>query len=539
MQELSQATKKLISQYKIAKQQESIKEGVSTIHVDEVASGVAVFYEKIRMIIDWKEEHLIRRTAIIRKLKRRFLGTSLDNISTNESIAEPLVLELIRGGYFSNDKIEESKITDVGSILNKYIYIIENCPSAENPKEQLQFYNWLIEIAACEIEESLATFRKENALIDYMFKLMKERIILNEKIIKNTGITEEEKKIQIYIAIQQALFKLDDPLISYNLLKYIYHGWQKPDKKLLSEISQNIHLIRKRIEDELSSPLGKKFYAICEKYDTPYLILGDILSEENYDKISDPEYLEGSIKKFYNKRLSTLRQRLHRAAFYSTLSALLTNAFFVFIVEIPLALLIYGKFSTSPALTISVDIFGPTLVIFFIVATIKMPSKNNLGVVVLETMKIVYQKDKTDCYEIKMTKKIGPIAAFLISLFYVISAALVFGLIFFIFEKANFPMTSAIINIILIAIIIFAGLAVRKKAEELTVEDRKHGFLGFIFDIISLPVAGTGKWLSNKWKKYNAITAFFNAAIDMPFSVFVEFLEKWRSFIKEKKEEIR
>jgi hypothetical protein len=54
-----------------------------------------------------------------------------------------------------------------------------------------------------------------------------------------------------------------------------------------------------------------------------------------------------------------------------------------------------------------------------------------------------------------------------------------------------------------------------------------------------LPIQGLGKWLSNKWKKYNAFTAIFNALIDMPFSAFVEFIEKWRYFIKERKEEIR
>ena len=72
MNELSEATKKLISQYKRAHQQGQTKQGVATIHVDEVAKKVAAFYEQIRTIVDWKEEHLMRRAAIIRKLKRKF-----------------------------------------------------------------------------------------------------------------------------------------------------------------------------------------------------------------------------------------------------------------------------------------------------------------------------------------------------------------------------------------------------------------------------------------------------------------------------------
>ena len=76
MQELSEATKKLIIQYKLAYQRNLPKQGVTTIHVDEVAQKVAAFYEQIRTIVDWKEEHLMRRAAIIRKLKRRFFDQS-------------------------------------------------------------------------------------------------------------------------------------------------------------------------------------------------------------------------------------------------------------------------------------------------------------------------------------------------------------------------------------------------------------------------------------------------------------------------------
>jgi uncharacterized membrane protein YbjE (DUF340 family) len=190
-------------------------------------------------------------------------------------------------------------------------------------------------------------------------------------------------------------------------------------------------------------------------------------------------------------------------------------------------------------MTISVDIFGPTILMYLMVTTIKMPSKNNFNIVVLETMKIVYQNEKNDIYEIKGGRKKGTITASIISLLYIATAGAAFGLVFFVFQKAKFPITSVIINIALIAIISFAGLAVRRKSQELTVEERKSSFLGFIFDIFSLPVAGVGRWLSNKWKKYNAIAAFFNALIDTPFTLFVEFLEQWRYFIKDKNEEIR
>ncbi|MBM3251065.1 MAG: hypothetical protein FJZ07_02425 [Candidatus Nealsonbacteria bacterium] len=535
MAQLSQPTQKLISRYQQWHQSLQPRGGVSTIHVDEVASKVAAFYEKIRTIVDWKEEHLMRRSAIMRKLKRRFVNLEFNDLS----IAEPLVLELIRGGHFPNDRIEESKITEVKDTIDKYGFIFKNSPPAKSGREKLQFYNWLLEIAACEIEEILSPPRKENALINYMFDLMKERITLNEGIIASEQIGEQEKNIQIYIAVQQALFKLDRPIISYNLIKYQYPQWNVAKSEEFSKISKNIYEIWETVENHLNHPLGKKFYVVCEKYDTPYLILGDILSEENpkeiFGKISQPEIMEGLVKKFYGKRLSTIKSRIMRAGFYSTLSILLANSLSLVLLEIPLAKLITGEFMP---ITIAVDILGPTLLMILLTMTIKKPSKNNLELVTMETIKIIYERKKIDSYEIKIPKKRGVIIRSIIALIYFLGAIISFGFIYWIFKLAKFPPTSVVINIIFVSLITFAGLAIRKKGEELNVEEKKTKLSGFLFDILSLPVASVGRWFSNKWKKYNAIAAFFNALIDMPFLVFVEFLEQWRFFLKEKKEEI-
>ena len=156
----------------------------------------------------------------------------------------------------------------------------------------------------------------------------------------------------------------------------------------------------------------------------------------------------------------------------------------------------------------------------------------------METTKVVYQKEKPDTYEVKLPRPRGFTVHFIISLIYLITALISFGAIFWVFRLAKFPITSVFINIMFIALILFTALAIRRKSEELTIEETKPGFSDFIFDILSLPVASTGQWLSNKWKRYNIISAFFNALIDMPFMVFVEFIEQWRYFLKEKKEKI-
>ncbi len=534
---ISQTTKKLIQQYQSWHQllERKGKEDISTIHVDEVASRVAAFYEKLREIVDWKEEHLMKRAAIERNLKRRlFLAKE------GKSVAEPLVLELIRGGHFPNDQIEETKISDTEKILDKYIYILENSNSGSSEGQKIQLYNWLLGIAACEIEEVLSPFNKERALIDYMTELITNKIKLRHRgVISIGGITEEEKNTQIYVAVQRALFKLDSPIISYHLLKKKYILWAGLPAAQLQEIAQNIYSVWENLEKELNHSLKDKFYKICERYDTPYLLLGDILTENNpteiYEKISKPENLEELIRGAYNKRLSTLKKRLSRAAVYSTLSIFLVNSVSFFVLEIPLAKIITGTFTP---ITIAVNILGPTFLMFLLIATIKPPPKSNLEIVLLETMKIVYETEKTDIYEIKVPRKKGFFVRFFIALLYLIGALISLGAIVRIFELASFPPTSVVINIMFVSLIAFAGLAIRNRAEELTVEEKKTGLFDFVFDILFLPIVGLGRWLSNKWKRYNAIAIFFNALIDLPFQIFIEFLEQWRYFLKEKKEEI-
>ncbi len=542
--EISKATKRLILQYSIPSQQDSSDSEPQTIHVDEVALRVAAFYEQIRTIIDWKEEHLMRRAAIIRKIKRRFFDLELNNFSTQNDFAESLILELIRGGHFPNDKIKEIKITEVQKIIDKYIFILKNYPQKQEAGFQsgkgLDFYNWMLEVLSCEIEESLNPSIREKALIDYMFESMKEKIKVSENIYNSSLLKKEKTDVQIYIAVQQSLFKLDKPIISYNLITHQNSEWKNTDERSLLQFSKIIFEIWQDIEENLANPIAKKFYAICEKYDTPYLLLGDILSEKNAQVAAEiliPEKLESLARTAYSKRLSTLKERIKRAAIYSTVSIFVTKILSLFLLEVLLAKIMPGE--NQNTIMFLVDIIVPTLLMFLIVFSIKMPSEKNLNIAIMEIIKIVYNRETPDVYEIKIRPKKGVVTRSIISLVYAISSVLSFGAIYYAFSYFGFPISSIIINIIFIALILFTGTAIAKRAEELTIEDEKEGFISFLADVFLLPMQGLGKWLSSKWKKYNAVAAFFNALIDMPFSVFVEFLEKWRYFIKDKKEEIR
>jgi hypothetical protein len=530
MPTISQEAQNLIQQYKDWYNSSQRKEGTATVHVDEVASQVAAFYEKIRGLIDWREEHLLRRGAMERILKRRLflrIGQKIEAYS--------FVTELIRAGHFPNDKIEETKIDLIQATLDKYIFIVEKSPAPKNEKNRMQLQDWLSSIAACEIEEILDPPRKERILINYMAELMQERIKL-----KN-GLSESQINTQIYIATQRALFKLDNSIIAYHLLKQKFPQWKilresSFDKNSLEEITFNIYSIWDEIEKELRHPLSEKFYRICERYDTPYLILGDILSADPMkaeEKLNDPELVEAEIKKIYQIRLNRQKSKVSRAAFYSTVSIFLTKIFIALLIELPVDRY-YNQFSLE---SLGLNILIPPLIMLTLILSIRPPSKQNLEKVIMETMKISYAYDEKDTYAIKSSHQNSGIKGF-IFMFYALTFIAAFGVTWLLLDAVRFTIASKIIFIIFLSLISFAGTKIRERAKELSVEQERGNFITSIMDWISLPFIQLGKWMSGQWARYNTIAVFLLTLVDLPFQVFIELLEQWRVFIKEKKEEI-
>lgn len=533
MAESSQATQKLISRYQFWQKSLQSQEGVALIHVDEVVSRVATFYEKMRGVIDWREEHLLRKTAVERILKRRlFLKRD------GKEISEPFIHELIRGGHFPNDAIPESKIAEIQKSINKYIYILENAPQPPREKMKLQFYDWLLGIAACEIEEILSPSIRETAIMDFMLGRMEERMEIRGNSLISKIMPEDEKRTQIYIAIQKALFKLDTPLINYNLFKKWFLDWADLPQEKLQELTENIYFIWEKLEKNLRHHLAEKFYSVCERYDTAYLILNDIISSDPFEienTLKNPEVLESKIRAAYKERLKKAKGRLKRAAFYSTLSIFLTKILIAFAVEVPFDKYVTGEFAYS---TMGLSILIPPVLMAFLVTSIKPPSKQNEQLVVMEVMKITYESGRKDLYEVRPVPKRGFIFNSIIVLIYLLSFIISFGLIIWGLQKLNFSLISIVIFLMFTSLISFAGIKIRQRAQELKVEKEKDTLLRSFIDLFSLPIIQVGKWLSVQWQKYNALAVLFNSLLDMPFQVFLEFLEQWRSFLKEKKEKI-
>jgi len=145
----------------------SLKKKEAAIHIDEIASGVAKFYEKVRKIIDWKDDNALRRGAIERILKRilfpKMVGFSSKGHDTKE-LAQTITEELVRGGHLPNHEIPQSRVNIASIALQKYLFFLEHVYSSSgviDVKKKNDLSMFIIEIAACEMEEILTRPVKE------------------------------------------------------------------------------------------------------------------------------------------------------------------------------------------------------------------------------------------------------------------------------------------------------------------------------------------------------------------------------------------
>jgi len=519
----TEKTKKLIHRLKKLTPPET--ESTSTIHVDYIASKVASFYEKIRKVLDYQEEHLFRKNAIERILRRRLLI----QFHNAKKIAHPLICDIIRAGYLPNDTIPETRLSEVEKIITKYILLIK-ATSSWNSHQKEEMFDWLINLAACEIEESLVPPVKDEALAKYMYEAIRPKITL-----KNASLSEEEINTQLFIAIEKALLRANEKLLNYRLLKWHWPDWNNISPDLLSQVSTQLPQLKQKLFQEIHHPFGPQFFQLCNQYKISFLVLGDVLLK-NPTAINTPEELEKLTREAYQKRYEHSKAKLRRAAVYSTLSIFLSKILIALAIEIPFDLYITHQLIL---INTAINIFFPPFLMFLIVSTIKPPQEENAQKVILEVMKIAYQQKNGKEYEIKKPLRRGWFLKGIINLFYLITFIFSFGLIIWLLDKLDFSWLSTVIFLIFISLICFTGLKIRQQAKELTLGREKESVWVFFIDLFATPLVQVGKWLSHQWNRFNILVIFFNLILEVPFQLFVEFLENWHRFLKEKKEEIQ
>ena len=504
----------------LREQASTTEDDVEKIHVDEIASKVAAFYEKVRNVIEYRDAHLLRKNAIERTLRRHVFLKDF-----REDFAEPLIKELIRAGHLGNDTVPETKIADVQRIIDNLLALLRLEKSGHD-KEKSETADWIVRMFASRIEEELFPAPEVALLTEMMYGVIKENLTL-----KNIPLSKDDANIQLYVATQRALWRPDPNQLKYLLLRIMYPDWGTFTDGELPEIAENLEKTRGTIEQILANPYAPLFFRLANREKIIFQLIGDLA--ENGIALDDPD-ITSSLKFRYDKRYFKAKGQMRRLAFLSVASFLISKLVIALAIEMPLDQYFYHGISF---VSLAINILFPPLLMLLIVASTRLPSSHNFALVDAG-VRDVLSDEPGKGYVVSAQKKKGWISNIFVYLAY---AAVLLAIIYYITKLLlwlHFSPASIVIFLLFTSMVTATGVKVKNRANEMSLEKERSSVLGFVIDLITVPFMTIGRWTIAGISQFNVIVIAFDFLIELPFQFFVEFLENFRSFIRARKDEI-
>jgi len=501
------------------------------IHVDEIAAKVAKFYERARNIIDYQEEHLLRKGAIERALQQGLIFRGKEN-----NIAEALIKKIIRAGHLPNDKIPERKIGEVQRIIDNLLILLKNIK--KNPDlvaaERNNVSEWLVQITASAIEEKIDPPVRERLISELMFQDIRRRLVITGK-----ELSQNDKDLQLFIAIQRTLLKADLNQINYRLLKFSYPNWNSLSENELRNIARDLPALKHNIALHLHHPLGPLFFKLCNHYNTVFYLLGDVIFESEHliedtnSLLEDAENLGQHIRQAYKERYRKAKRGLARIAILSVISIFFSKILFALAIEVPIDKYVTGQYSTA---NMVINIIAPPALMLIILAFIRLPSRKNWGLI-MKAVRAVTDKDKSKNIILAVPKKKNILTRYAANSLYFMISVLIFYYTAKLLWLINFSIANTVVFIIFASLVAATGMKVRNRSKDLSLEKEKNSFVSFLFDVLIMPFVTVGKIILAGLAKFKPFVIVIDF-IDLPFNVFIKFIETLRDFIRSKKEEL-
>ncbi|KKP57946.1 MAG: hypothetical protein UR52_C0023G0005 [Candidatus Gottesmanbacteria bacterium GW2011_GWA1_34_13] len=505
-------------------------QGGDTIRVSEILGSIAHLYERIRNVVEYKGEHVLRRNAIERIL-RRLLWEHAGR--DTQKIAQVLLRELIWARYLPNDEVPRSKGQNIAKIIDKYLYFLDRLANKNSGSALSKHRSWIWGIASCEIEEAVDPSNRD-AYINLMYSWFTTYYRW-----KDAKVTDNDKEIQIYLAIHRALAKSDDEIMRYHLLIKIYPNWVSADKTVVDDVVGKFYSIHEAIEKYLHYPDRFKLYRIVQRQIAPFEIFKTLVSQEKNQirkTIDDQIQFELKIHEICRVKYSQIKQKINRGILRSIIYIFITKVALALLIEIPYEIYKFGHLNYIP---IGINIIVPPTMMWLVGLTIRPPTESNTLRILTKLNSVVYFNPNPSITDFSLIHiKQESLLTNIFALIYLLLFILVFGGLTYLLMLAHFDIVGVVIFFAFLSLVLLFGFRVRYTSSELKITSDKESFIGYIFNNLTMPLLSTGVYLSKGLAKINFISVILDFLIEAPLKTIIQVIEEWTSFMREKREEV-
>jgi hypothetical protein len=494
-------------------------------NIEEAGESVAKLYEKVRNLIEYKDDHLIKRNAIERILKRNLLI----ELRRGDFSAQ-FIEELAMAGYLDRALVGDNKKEKTKRAISKYQKTMRLAGGYETKR-------WLVELASCEMEEILFPNPIRFALVGAMYRTVRERII-----VQNGGRADGGgNDIRIFLATVKSIAKADNATLNWALFKIYFPEWMEiaegAEDEKLRPIAKKLPVLRRDFGKKIADPVSAKIGVALRKQAVFFNIFYEVALQNvsKIDKIAaDPESLKFAVQlaagDVYDREMKKYWKRVKRSLVF----LIVTKIFLAAAVEYPYDLYIVGQVAALPIL---VNLFFPPIYLLFLSLTVHRPSDENSALIAKGVEEISFGKEKKPIAEIR-AREIETFSDWTLNLFFILTYGISFGIAVWILRLLDFNWLGVLIFLFLFSVINFFNALVRQPVRELLVEREKEGMIGMLIDTLSMPFVRIGKWMSVNFSRVNVFIFLFDVIIEAPFKVVIRFIREWAGFIRRKKEEM-
>lgn len=510
------------------KDEEDALKQEDVIKVSDTVSVAASVYETVRNTLEYDDEHLLRRNAIRRILKRRLGEGAAD-------LASRLLQELIWARYLPNGRVPTRMIGKIGTILEKYQLLFSTL-DADSPEGQL-VYPWLMDVLSVEVEYVLGPPCIDEALASFAYQELKRRVDWQTKL-----VGDEDRDLQLYIAIHRNVLKSNRATLRYRTLTLYYPGWRKAKQgdAIVKEVAMNLTKVVDSVERQIDHRGQDAVYRFIRRHTVVFHLLADIARDNpeafaravhSGDMASIDTAITKAAQASYGKFRSTLVRTVVRAAFF----LLLTKSILAVLVEYPYEFFVLH---TTDYLPLTVNILFPPLLLTFISVTVRIPKKENTAKILDEMHGILgVGDDFTLVFKRRSPWDRGALY-WIFNGLYLLVLLVTLGLIIVTLHSLQFNPLSIAFFLFFLSLVAYFGLRIRNTKRELVVLESNRGFFGTIVDILTLPIVRAGRWVALRAPRINVFLFFFDFIIEAPFKAAIGIVESWLGFLREKRDEI-
>lgn len=512
-----------------------------TIKVSELLGKLARVYERVRNVVEYKGEHVLRRNAIERILRRlvweqetaiapKALRTG--DVNTRH-ISEALLKELIRARYLPNNTIPTSKINEVERVVEKYMYLLKHLHNLPSDISIVKARDWLWGVASSEIEDLVDPSNRE------LYVALMYDWFISYFDWQDLNISEDQKRLQVYLAIHRSYPKSDEQIMRFHLLQKKVPDWQQADDGKLEEFIKNFPTIFQGIEDDLNFGGRYTLYRKIQRHSAAFDIFHTIAREEKdglRNLLLDEKRFEEKIKNVCGEKYKQIRVRVNTGIVRSIVYIFITKVLLALILEVPYEIYRLGDVRYIP---LALNIMFPPIMMWGIGFSIKIPGEKNTQEIIARIKSVIYESKAETRHTFSIVEGGGKSTlAKIFTVIYTLLFVLVFGGVTYLLWKIHFTLLGILIFFGFMSLVLLFAFRVRFSAEQLKVEAEEEGLFEHLFSYLSIPFLNFGFYLSKGLAKLNFLTILLDFLIEAPLKSVIEIFEEWTSFLRKKKEEV-